>query len=208
MAKNRIPRPTRQAISCYVVRGSALSISERIPCLETPRSSNSISCECDLAKVVHSRARPPCFSSVFVRLFTAYCPASFSWAGIAILARKVTLEFCAILEMTQTARDLLLARPAGRVLGDRRRFSCPHGFFCHTKTRLVRVQRVDRGRTHSNAPSFRAQWRRHPACLVERCTGLAPQIPPGPCPTSIELTGLGAVEGFGSWRRRMTTRTL
>ena len=128
----------------------------------------------------------PVFSSVFVRLFTAHCPASFFRAGIAILARKVTLEFCAILEMTQTARDLLLARPAGRVLGDRRRLSCPHCFLCHTKTRLVRVQRVDRGRTDSNAPSSRAQWRRHPACLVERCTGLAPQIPPGPCPTSIE----------------------
>ena len=78
-----------------------------------PQNSNSELCECDLAKVVHSRARPPCFSSVFVRLFTAHCPASFFRAGIAILARKVTLEFCAILEMTQTARDLLLARPRG-----------------------------------------------------------------------------------------------
>ena len=73
-----------------------------------PQNSNPKLCECDLANVVHSRARLPCFSSVSVQLFTAHCPASFFRAGIAILARKVTMEFCAILEMTQTARDLPL----------------------------------------------------------------------------------------------------
>ena len=136
-----------------------------------PQNSNPKLCECDFAKVAHSRARPPCFFDLFVRLFTAHCPASFFRAGISILARKVTMEFCAILEMSQTARDLLLARPAGRVLGDRRRFFCSHCFLCHTKTRLVRVQRVDRGRTHSNAPASRVQCnalgpprRRNPVC--------------------------------------------
>ena len=59
----------------------------------------------DFAKVAHSRARPPSFSTLFFRLFDVHCPASFFRAGIAILARKVTMEFCAILEMTQTARD-------------------------------------------------------------------------------------------------------
>ena len=109
---------------------------------------------------------------------------------------------CYIGNDSDGARSASLARPDGRVLGDRRRLSFPLFSLSH-KDQTVHVQRVDRGRTHSFASSSRAQWRRLHACLVERCTGLAPQFPPGPCPTSLELTGLGVFEGFGSWRRRM-----
>ena len=70
-----------------------------------PRNSNQELCKCDFAKVAHSRARPPGFSSSYVRWFTVHRPTSFFRAGFSILARKVTMEGLAILEMTQTARD-------------------------------------------------------------------------------------------------------
>ena len=123
-----------------------------------PRNSNPILCECDFAKVAHSRARPPGFSRSFARWFFVHRPTSFFRAGIAILARKVTMDDMPSWKFLNGRRRdrSASARPAGRVLGDRHvDFSSPC-FLCH-KTRLVRVQRVDRGRTHSNASASRAQ---------------------------------------------------
>ena len=134
MAENRIPRPTRQANSCYVVRGAALPISDRIPCLETPRSSNSISCECDLAKVAHTRARPPGFSLLFFRLFDVHCPASFSWAGISILARM--RQNAGQSGMDKRPGEICLFGPPGWASSRARvPFSIPLDSFCLMKTR-------------------------------------------------------------------------
>ena len=73
--------------------------------METPRSSNSELCKSILPKSCTAGPGRPVFQhcSFDCLMFTA--PPAFFRAGIAILARKVTMEFCAILEMTQTARD-------------------------------------------------------------------------------------------------------
>ena len=120
-----------------------------------PRNSNPILCECDSARVAHSRARPPGFLCLFVRWFFVHRPTSFFRAGIAILARKVTMDDMPSWKFLNGRRRdrSASARPAGRVLGDRHvEFSVP--LVLHVTQRPdVRVQHVDRGRTHSNSPA-------------------------------------------------------
>ena len=123
-----------------------------------PRNSNPELCECDFAKVAHSRARPPGFLCLFVRWFFVHRPTSFFRAGIAILARKVTMDNMPVGNFSTAAGAIDLLRPAlrGAFSGTGTSIFPSPSFLCH-KTRLVRVQRVDRGRTHSNVPSSRAQ---------------------------------------------------
>ena len=86
-----------------------------------PQNSNFELCECDLARVAHSRARPPVFLISFVRWFFVHRPTSFFRAGIAILARKVTMDDMPSWKFLNGRRRdrSASARPAGRVLGDR-----------------------------------------------------------------------------------------
>ena len=92
------------------------------------QNSNPILCECDFANVAHSRARPPGFSRSFARWFFVHRPTSFFRAGIAILARKVTMDDMPSWKFLNGRRRdrSASARPAGRVLGDRHvEFSLP-----------------------------------------------------------------------------------
>ena len=86
-----------------------------------PRNSNPILCECDFAKVAHSRARPPGFSRSSVQWSYVVRPRQLFQAGIAILARKVTMDDMPSWKFLNGRRRdrSASARPAGRVLGDR-----------------------------------------------------------------------------------------
>ena len=102
----------------------------------------------DFAKVAHDRARPPGFSILFFRLFDVHCPASFSWAGISILARM--RQNAGQSGMDKRPGEICLFGPPGWASSRARvPFSIPLDSFCLMKTRPVRVQRVDRGRAHS-----------------------------------------------------------
>ena len=179
-----------------------------------PQNSNPILCECDSARVAHSRARPPGFLCLFVRWFFVHRPTSFFRAGIAILARKVTMDDMPSWKFLNGRRRdrSASARPAGRVLGDRHvDFSLPMFSMSQDQTgpRSTCRPRPDPFEC-SIFPSPMPRPGRNvsctPVCLFERCTGLAPQIPPGPRPTSERQTGtlLRALEvGAVEWPTRM-----
>ena len=152
-----------------------------------PRNSNPKLCECDFAKVAHSRARPLCFSIRFSRLFTVHCPPSFSWAGISILARKVT-TCLANLELIVSARARSAVGPpsCGEFSGTGVVFN-PHAWFFLSPTKTSRSAfnvSTAAGPITScfNFPMLQLRGYEGLSCCVERCTGLAPQIPPGLAP--------------------------
>ena len=180
-----------------------------------PQNSNPILCECDFAKVAHSRARPPGFSRSSVQWSYVVRPRQLFQAGIAILARKVTMDDMPSWKFLNGRRRdrSASARPAGRVLGDRHvEFSLPMFSMSQDQTgpRSTCRPRPD----PFECPSFPSPMQRPGTSIVgvtlsvlfERCTGLAPQIPPGPRPTSERQTGtlLRALEvGAVEWPTRM-----
>ena len=190
MAENRKTRQTRHVVRWFSVRNAALPIFDRIPCLETPETRIRNRVNAILPKSPHGRARPPCFSLVSVRLISVHCPASFFRAGIAILARKVTMAFRAKLEMIRARARCAFWPACGRVLG--------HGRLLQFPTVFTVTQRPDWSAfnvsTAAPAGPIRmlqfpgpnaTSWdfvRQTPSCCVKRCTGLAPQFPPGLAP--------------------------
>ena len=79
-----------------------------------PRNSNPILCECDFAKVAHSRARPPGFSRSSVQWSYVVRPRQLFQAGIAILARKVTMDDMPSWNFSTAAGAIDMLRPALR----------------------------------------------------------------------------------------------
>ena len=119
-----------------------------------PQNSNPILCECDSARVAHSRARPPGFSRSSVQWSYVVRPRQLFQAGIAILARKVTMDDMPSWNFSTAAGAIDMLRPAlrGAFSGTGVDFSVPLVFHV-TQRPDVRVQHVDRGRTHSNSPA-------------------------------------------------------
>ena len=169
-------------------------------------------CESNFAKVAHSRARPPRFSTVSVRLLTDHCPASFFRAGIAILARKVAMECLAKLEMISARASFAFGPPCWASSRARASFSVPLVFSVTQKPvgprSTCRPRPVPFECSNFPGPMQRLgiSMRRTPSCCVERCTGLAAPDSSWPRPTRDRQTWVlwrafefGAVE----WLTRM-----
>jgi hypothetical protein len=196
MAENRITRQTRHVVRCYVVRDSALPIFGRIPCLETTKTRIQFCANAILPKSrTAGPGRPVSCSCLFDgicspphQLFSGWhCdPGSQSDNG-----RHAKLE----ISQRPPARSICFGPPCGaRSRGPARRFFPPHVFYV-TRPDWSAFN-VSTAAGPNSMPSFRAQntttWVRRralPRLMFKRCTGLAPQIPPGPRPTSERQTG-------------------
>ena len=94
------------------------------------------------------------------------------------------------------------ARPAGRVLGHGCQFSSPQLNFSSHKDQEVRVQCVDRHGIRFAGPCSNLPGpMQTPSCCVPRCSGLAPQIPPGLAPPVTDRQGRCG----GLWNLDLTT---